>query len=47
MKTLATVVLVGLTAVAFSALSEDDAFFQKLEHRKALARSFMDANLKK
>ena len=30
MKTLATVVLVGLTAVAFSALSEDDAFFQKL-----------------
>ena len=24
-----------------------DAFFQKLEHRKALARSFMDANLKK
>lgn len=30
MKTLATVVLVSLTAVAFSALSEDDAFFQKL-----------------
>jgi len=30
MKTLATVVLVSLAAVAFSALSEDDAFFAKL-----------------
>ena len=30
MKTLATVVLVSLTAVAFSALSEGDAFFAKL-----------------
>ena len=30
MKTLATVVLVSLTAVAFSAMSDDDAFFAKL-----------------
>ena len=30
MNTLATVVLVGLTAVAFSALSDEDAFMEKL-----------------
>ena len=30
MNTVATVVLVSLTAVAFSALSEEDAFFEKL-----------------
>jgi putative membrane protein len=30
MKTLATAVLVGLTAVAFAALSDDNAFFEKL-----------------
>jgi putative membrane protein len=30
MKTFATVVLVGLTAVAFSALSDDNAFFEKV-----------------
>ena len=30
MNTVATVVLVGLTAVAFSALSDEDAFMEKL-----------------